>query len=86
MAGGAGEACAGARAQAPRQFTKTLTLRANNLDEVRKIKDALSGHLQNRAGIDHSLPRGCELDTLDDGTAKLSITVTLPYPTLSMLP
>ncbi|KAK9832088.1 hypothetical protein WJX81_005553 [Elliptochloris bilobata] len=59
---------------APRQFTKTLTMRPTNLDEVRAVKDAISEHLMNRAGIDHSLPRGCELDTIDDGTVKLSIT------------
>lgn len=77
--------------QAPRQFTKTLTLRANDLNQVRAVKDAISRHLEQRGGVDHMLPRGCELDTLDDGTAKLSITVrplrSLPYhypnPTLT---
>lgn len=69
---------AGARgcrgAQAPRQFTKTVTLRSSDLNEVRKVKDALSHHLQERAGIDHSLPRGCELDSIDEGTVKLNLT------------
>ena len=59
---------------APRQFTKSLTLRTKSLDEVCAVKDAITAHLQARAGIDHSLPRGCELDTIDDGTSKLSIT------------
>ena len=59
---------------APRQFTKSLTLRSKDLDEVRAVKDAITEHLVARAGIDHSLPRGCELESIDDGTAKLSIT------------
>jgi len=51
-----------------------ITLRSSDLNEVRKVKDALSHHLQERAGIDHSLPRGCELDSIDEGTVKLSLT------------
>ena len=76
--GNSGHGCT----QAPRQFTKTLTLRANDLNQVRAVKDAISRHLEQRGGVDHMLPRGCELDTLDDGTAKLSITVR-PNPSSS---